>query len=223
VLPERLAVRLLAVLAAAAGCLDAVCVARLGGPFASVITGNLVQLGRGIAADGRLAARAAVAIAGYAVGVAAGSVGLRSDTTGWRRRTSLLGMVEFALLSGVAAGWLASGGQPDAYLILLLLVLAAAAMGVQSAVTVSTGVRGASTTYLTGTLTALVGSLTSAPRRVAGRGGGAVRLAALLCGATVGAFLLRVAPLWAPAVPAVLVGAALVAAARPIRAWREES
>jgi len=223
VLPERVVVRLLAVLAAAAGCLDAVCVARLGGPFASVVTGNLVQLGRGIAADGRLAVRAAVAIAGYTVGVAAGSVGLGHAATGWRRRTSLLGVVEFALLCGVAAGWLASGGQPDGYLILLLLVLAAAAMGVQSAVTVSTGVRGASTTYLTGTLTALVGSLTSAPRRVAGTAGAAVRLAALLCGATVGAFLLRVAPLWAPVVPAVLVGAALVAAAGPISFRREES
>jgi uncharacterized membrane protein YoaK (UPF0700 family) len=74
--PEPLAARLLAVLAATAGYLDAVCVARLGGPFASVITGNLVQLGRGIAADGRLAVRAAVAVAGYTVGVAAGSVGL---------------------------------------------------------------------------------------------------------------------------------------------------
>jgi uncharacterized membrane protein YoaK (UPF0700 family) len=56
VLPERLVGRLLTVFAAAAGCLDIVCVTRLGGPFASVITGNLVQLGRGIATvDGQLA------------------------------------------------------------------------------------------------------------------------------------------------------------------------
>jgi uncharacterized membrane protein YoaK (UPF0700 family) len=38
-------------------------------------------------------------------------------------------------------------------------------------------------------------------------------LAALLCGAAVGALILRVAPLWAPAVPVALVGAVVVAAA----------
>jgi uncharacterized membrane protein YoaK (UPF0700 family) len=56
-------VRLLAVLTAAAGCVDAVCVTRLGGVFASVITGNLVQLGRAIAtADGTLATAATTAV-----------------------------------------------------------------------------------------------------------------------------------------------------------------
>jgi uncharacterized membrane protein YoaK (UPF0700 family) len=47
-LSERVVARLLVGLAAAAGCLDAVCMTRLGGVFASVITGNLVQLGRGL-------------------------------------------------------------------------------------------------------------------------------------------------------------------------------
>ncbi len=77
VLPERLVVRLLLVFAAAAGSLDVVCVTRLGGPFASVITGNLVQLGRGVATpDGRLAVGATAAVAGYALGVASGTAAL---------------------------------------------------------------------------------------------------------------------------------------------------
>ncbi|HWL99487.1 MAG TPA: hypothetical protein VNP20_19245 [Nocardioidaceae bacterium] len=49
--------RLLVVLAAAAGRVDVLCVTAFGGPFASVVAGNLVQLGRSIAtADGQLAA-----------------------------------------------------------------------------------------------------------------------------------------------------------------------
>ncbi|GII23360.1 YoaK family protein [Planosporangium mesophilum] len=223
VLPERLVVRLLAVLAAAAGCLDAVCVSRLGGPFASVITGNLVQLGRGIATpDGRLAISATTAVAGYILGVAAGSAGLGHGRVGWHRRTSLIAAIELALLAGVTAGWLATDGRPGGGTAWLLLAVASMAMGVQSVVTVSSGIRGASTTYLTGTLTSIVRTLTSEPYRFATTAGGAARLAALLCGATVGALMLRIAPLWAPALPAVLVAAAVVFAALSARRRMED-
>jgi uncharacterized membrane protein YoaK (UPF0700 family) len=212
--PERVVVRLLAVLSAAAGCLDAVCVTRLGGLFASVITGNLVQLGRAVATvDGRLAASAATAVGGYALGVAAGSVVLRRCDPGWRRRTSLAAAVELVLLTGVAAGWLATDAQPGTAAP-VLLAPAAAAMGVQSALTISSGVSGASTTYLTGTLTNLIRTLSTDPHRLAGAAGGAARLASFLCGAAAGAVVLRVAPLWAPALPAALVAAVIVAAVR---------
>jgi uncharacterized membrane protein YoaK (UPF0700 family) len=207
-LPERVVMRLLVVLTAAAGCLDVVCVTRLGGPFASVITGNLVQLGRAIATpDGRLAADATAAVGGYAVGVAAGTVPLRRCGPGWRRRTSLVMALEVMLLAGVATGWLAAGAHPGRSSTVLLLGLAAAAMGIQSAATISSGVRGASTTYLTGTLTSVVRTVAVDPHRFGAGAGGAVRLVALLCGATVCTLVLRVAPLWAPALPAVLVAA----------------
>jgi uncharacterized membrane protein YoaK (UPF0700 family) len=133
-LPERVVVRLLAVLAAAAGCLDAVCVTRLGGLFASVITGNLVLLGRSIATvDGRLAAGVATAVGSYALGVAAGTVPLRRCEAGWRRRTSIVATVEVVLLTGVAVGWLATGAHPGRGSAPLILALASVAMGVQSA------------------------------------------------------------------------------------------
>jgi uncharacterized membrane protein YoaK (UPF0700 family) len=77
----------------------------------------------------------------------------------------------------------------------LLLALAAAAMGVQSALTISRGVRGVSTTYLPGTLTTVVRSVTLDPHRSAGSAGGATRLAALLCGAIVGGLVPRTGPL----------------------------
>jgi uncharacterized membrane protein YoaK (UPF0700 family) len=205
--------RLLVGLAAAAGCLDALCLMRLGGAFASVITGNLVQLGRAIATlDGPLSVSAATAVAGYALGVVGGSAGLGRGPPGWRRRTTLVAAAEALLLAFVAAAWLATGGQPGASVALVLLALAAAAMGVQSALTITLGVRGASTTYLTGTLTDVLRTIATEPRRFAVHAGGAARLAALLCGAVVGALALRLAPLWAPIIPVTLVGAVAVTA-----------
>jgi uncharacterized membrane protein YoaK (UPF0700 family) len=223
-LPDRLVVRLLAVLTAAAGCLDVVCLTRLGGVFASVITGNLVQLGRAIGTvDGGLAAGAIAANGSFALGVAAGTLGLRRTGTGWRRRTNTVAAVEVVLLIGLAAGWPATGGHPRSGAALVLLALAAAAMGMQSAITISSGVPGASTTYLTGTLTRLVRALVGEPHRFAAAAGGAGRLAALLCGAAVGAVMLRVAPLWVPVQPAALVAAVVVVAAVSNRGRREES
>jgi uncharacterized membrane protein YoaK (UPF0700 family) len=219
-LPDWLVVRLLAVLTAAAGCLDVVCLTRLGGVFASVITGNLVQLGRAIGTvDGGLAASAIAANGSFALGVAAGTLGLRRSGSGWRRRTNTVAAVEVVLLIGLAAGWPAAGAHPRSGTALVLLALAAAAMGMQSAITISSGVPGASTTYLTGTLTGLVRTLVGEPHRFAAAG----RLAALLCGAAVGAVMLRVAPLWVPVLPAALVAAVVVVAAVSNRARREES
>lgn len=132
----------------------------------------------------------------YTLRVAAGTVALRRCGAGWRWRTNLVAAVEVVLLTGVAAGWVATDAHPECGTAPLLLALAAAAMGVQSVVTISSGVPGAATTYLTGTLTSVVRTLTGDPHRFAAGGGGAARLAALLCGAAVGALVLRVAPLW---------------------------
>ena len=223
VLPEHLVVRLLLVLAAAAGCVDVVCVTRLGGPFASVITGNLVHLGRAIAAlDGRLAVSATTAVASYALGVAGATTRLRDRPAGWRRQTTRIAGGELVMLALVAAGWLATSGQPDATISWLLLAFAAAAMGVQSAITIGSGVRGASTTYLTGTLTDVARTLAGEGRRFAATAGGVARLAALLCGAIVGSLLLRVTPSFAPALPVVLVGAVVAIAAAAIRERPDE-
>jgi uncharacterized membrane protein YoaK (UPF0700 family) len=224
VLPERVVMRLLIVLTAAAGCLDAVCVTRLGSVFASVITGNLVQLGRAIATvDGRLAAGATTAVGSYAFGVAAATVALRGCDRGWGRRTSMVAAIEVILLAGVAAGWLATGAHPGHITSPLLLGLAAAAMGIQSVVTISSGIRGASTTYLTGTLTSVVRTVTVDPHRFAASAGGIARLAALLSGAALGALVLRVAPLWASVLPAALVAAVVVVAAALSRGRRGAS
>jgi uncharacterized membrane protein YoaK (UPF0700 family) len=100
-LSRQVVIRLLLVLAAAAGCVDVVAVSRLGGPFASVVTGNLIQLGRGLAIPNRqLAVSALTAVASYAVGVAIGTAMLRGSLPGWRFRTCVVASVELLLLVG---------------------------------------------------------------------------------------------------------------------------
>jgi uncharacterized membrane protein YoaK (UPF0700 family) len=95
----------------------------------------------------------------------------------------------------------------------VLLAAAAAASGLQSVVTIGSGARGASTTYLTGSLTNLVRGVVLDPHRLAAGAGGASPLLGLLGGALVGAVTLRVAPRWAPAVAAALVVAVVLVAA----------
>ena len=207
-LPRHVIGRLLLLLAGAAGALDLFCVVRLGGPFASVITGNLVQVGRGVSApEPRLAALAAVTVAFYAAGVAVAAVALRGRPPGWYAWTSALAAAEVVLVAAVVVGWLATDGRPGSVVSGVMLALAGGAMGVQSALSMSTGLRRASTTYLTGTLTGLAQGAV-APSRPAGLG----RLVALLAGAVAAGFVLRFAPLWTPALPLALLAAAVVLA-----------
>ena len=135
-LPRRVVIRLLVVLAAAAGCVDIMAMSRLGGPFASVVTGNVVQLGRSLAVPNRhLAVSASSAVASYAAGVAIGTVALRGSKPGWRLRTCVVASFELFLLVGVLVGWLITDGFPSTGQGIALLATAATAMGVQSAVT----------------------------------------------------------------------------------------
>ncbi|MCW2639505.1 MAG: hypothetical protein JWP76_1811 [Dactylosporangium sp.] len=73
--------------------------------------------------------------------MAAGTVSLRRCDAGWRRRTSIVAAVEAVLLTGGAAGWLATDAHPGRSSAPLILALAAAAMGVQSVATISSGAR----------------------------------------------------------------------------------
>ena len=101
-LPRQVVIRLLVVLAAAAGCVDIMAMSRLGGPFASVVTGNVIQLGRSLAIPNRhLAVSASCSVASYAAGVAVGTVALRASLPGWRLRTCVVASFELFLLVGV--------------------------------------------------------------------------------------------------------------------------
>lgn len=102
-------------------------------------------------------------------------------------------------------GWVGSGGHPQATAQILLLVLSAFAMGVQSAGVNTLPLAGAATTYLTGTLTTLTTELATSGVPSTMRRRFAV-LAAALAGAGLDAVLLT----WArPAAPALPLAATL--------------
>ena len=192
-------------LTAAAGALDVFCVTRLG-PFASVITGNLVQVGGSVVTSNlAMAVGCAVAVTAFALGVACGAAVLKRESPGWTGRTTLVTVAEFVLLAAVAVIWHAAHANATGVVKNVLLALAGAAMGLQSATTVTSGLRGASTTYLTGTLTRAVQTVVIESQGLARGSRNALRLVALLAGAVAGGLVQQAAPAWAPALPAAIV------------------
>ena len=207
--PERHRTTVL-LLAATSGALDAVGFLGLGGVFASVMTGNLVLLGLGVGArNGSLATHAVVAIAAYVVGVVA-AVRIARTRPGAPFRSRPVLLVELVLLVGFTVGWELAHGRPGIPVQLVLVGVAACAMGLQgAAVRESTG-GGLSTTYLTGTLTGVVTALASG-RSVREASTGGTVLAASLAGAVVAGLVLMASRAWVPIVPLAALAGALVA------------
>jgi uncharacterized membrane protein YoaK (UPF0700 family) len=145
-------------LSLAAGCVDAVGYLGLGQVFVANMTGNTVLLGLAIGqADVRGVLHAGAALAGFVLGVAAGAAIVERDAerTSWTPTvTAALGL-ECVILAALAAGWLLDGSEPSRVAVYPLIVMAALAMGVQSAAVRRLQVADVSTTYITGTLTSL--------------------------------------------------------------------
>ena len=199
------------------GATDVLSLTRLGGVFASVMTGNLVLLGLSAArTSAALAGHTAVAIGGYVLGVAIGArvialaprrrrraAGRRAaGPQGWPAMVTAALLLELVLLAAFAAGWELAGSHPGGASQYLLLATATVAMGVQSAAVRGFGRGEYATTYLTGTLTSLIAGLaTPGTRRWPGwRQPGA--LLALATGALINGILVAHAP---AAVPAVII------------------
>ena len=197
---------------------DVACFTRLGSVFASVMTSNIVFLGLAAAQhSGRLAERAAIAVAAYVIGVAAASrlagTGRRpdhQDAAYWSAWIAGALITEVVLLAVFTIGWQLTGAKPAGGAQLFLLAVAAMAMGLQSGVVAMMGLAGVSTTYLTGTLTSLVGSVASPGQGHGDNNGRRVAaLCALAAGAGLSGLLLATAQAAVPAVPLVMLLAAL--------------
>lgn len=206
---------LVVVLAVVSGATDAIGLLALGGAFTSVMTGNLVILGVSAStADGALAIASGGAIVTFCLGAWAGARlagAARDGDAVWPRPVTLGLAVELVLLTGYAAGWWITGGEPGSVLTQVLLFTMSCALGIQSSTVQRFGVPGLSTTYLTGTLTTVVMKLAS------GRGLREVRgsleiLAGLVAGAAAGAALLEVGPMAAPVLQVGALAAVLVVA-----------
>jgi uncharacterized membrane protein YoaK (UPF0700 family) len=192
---------LVVVLIVASGSLDAVGFLRLGGVFTSVMTANMVLLGVSAGThDAALAAHVGAAFGGYILGSFIGSRAsgpAQADQPAWPDRVSRTLTLELALLTAFAAWWEATGGHPPATQNYGLLAINATALGIQSAAVLRFGVPGLSTTYLTGTLTQFVASLTRGRFLTQSL----ASLIALVSGGAIGAVLAVEAPRFMPIVP----------------------
>ncbi|GAB1819436.1 YoaK family protein [Herbidospora sp. RD11066] len=178
-------------LACCAGAVDLLTFKELGGAFAGIITGNVVT-----AASGQFLT-ALTAVGGFGAGAYAWSVTFRS------KRTAGL-LAELVLLVIVAIGWIVTGTRPDLSGQLVLLALAAIAMGGQSAMML--GLR-PNTTYMTGVLTTSLHDLATGRRDtfvVALR-----QIGALAAGAAATAGLLLAARPFAPVLAVMLLISAI--------------
>jgi uncharacterized membrane protein YoaK (UPF0700 family) len=212
------------------GATDVASFTRLGDVFTSVITGNLVLFGLAAArASATLAEHTVTSLAGYVTGVAIGARvialtprrGRDRRTPAWRRAdgedwpamvTAALA-AEFALLAGLSAGWELTGTRPAGAAQFVLLAVAAAAMGMQSATVRGLGKGDFSTTYLTGTLTVLIAGLVTPGERDWPGWRLPGPLLALAAGALVSGVLIANAPAAIPVI--ILVPLCLVLALRP--------
>lgn len=212
---------LVVVLTFVTGSADAMGFLALGGAFSSVMTGNMVLLGLSVGrADGELALTSGAAIGSFIVGVLVGAhlagVPQKGDLV-WPRAVNRALLLEAAVFAVFTAVWEASGSSRSANLELCLLMMSATALGMQSSAIQRFGVSGLSSTYLTGTLTALIGAVAArSPRTVLLPK--AEILLALIVGACVGAIVSAHVPVLAPALLLVPLVGVIVFSSRLSRA-----
>jgi uncharacterized membrane protein YoaK (UPF0700 family) len=206
--------RVLLILTATTGIIDAVSYLGLGRVFSANMTGNIVLLGFGIAGTGGLPVLAPlISAAAFLLGAAAGGVLARKAE---RRRTQVSAAlaIEVALVA-VAAGLAAvvhiRAGHASGDAVIALLALG---MGVRNATVRGLGVPDMTTTVLTMTLTAL----SADSRPAGGTGKGTVRrtaaVMAMLLGAIAGALAIKTSLILALVLAAALGLVALAGFAR---------
>ena len=188
-------------LAACAGSVDVFAFFGVGNAFAGIVTGNLVTASYGIASgDAALIRPTVTAVAGCILGELAWARLLR------RPGTALpLLIAELTLLVLVLIAWLAAGSHPGGALQLIMLGFVSVALGGQSIWALRVH---QTTTYFTGMLTTAINKASAgstADLRVSVR-----QLCAFVTGAIVSAVVLREVRPVTPAVPLLLLAAAVV-------------
>ncbi|PYJ72457.1 MAG: hypothetical protein DME72_07975 [Verrucomicrobia bacterium] len=223
---------LLAALTVSSGAVDAISFLALGKIFTAFMTGNVAFLGMAIA--GYPSAPNIVSVlasmAGFAGGIyiatrivrrseeSAADKNQQSNGAVWPRETTFALSISLLAHLCFLAIWFATGGQPGASVIPVLLAIWALAMGNQSAAVRQLNVGGIFTTAATATFIFFIGdwaynrSLTSEEHsRLRGV------LVSLVIGATAGSLLLIHAPLYAPLLPFVITVGVVAAAASVFR------
>jgi uncharacterized membrane protein YoaK (UPF0700 family) len=202
----------------AAGAVDAIVFLRLD-VFTAVMTGNIVLLGLAIGQGAfRNALRSLVALAAYAGGVvgAARLVGAATHDAIWRAHVTQALAIEAGLHAVFLGGWIASDARPDGLGAVSLIGVSGVAMGIQAA-TARTLAPGMTTTYVTGTLTALLSELSALGAIGPDSRRRAAIVLSLAVGAVAGALTLVTVPLLAPALPLVVIAVVVIVAATRFR------
>lgn len=217
---------LLVCLTFASGAVDVISFLGLGRVFTALMSGNLILLGLAAGSGaGPEALRSAVSLVVYASGVFMASKLVRDSTTPrvWPANLTVALIWEAIAQAGLLAGWLGASGHPNQAFEVMLVGVSALAMGLQAGAVARLAVAGVTTTYVTGTLTGLIGGLAlrSGTRRELVRR--AVVLIALLAGAGCGALLLRGARSAAPALPLAMTLLVIAVATSRLRGEDESA
>lgn len=223
--------RLLFLLTASSGAVDAISFLGLGKVFTAFMTGNIGFLG--MALSGNAGAPSAIAVlvsmAAFAVGVylatrivapSKRTAEKDSDTPHravWPRPVTLcLGLSLLPHLCFVTI-WLAESGEPSVAMTRALLASWALAMGMQSGAVRRLDVTGVFTTAATATYIFLIGNAGSdRPASEEGRRWFGV-IVSLLIGATAGGLMLGYLPAYAPILPLVITAGVVASATMGFR------
>ncbi|MEJ2885933.1 YoaK family protein [Actinomycetospora aeridis] len=210
-------------LTAAAGAIDVVTYFAFNQVFASTMTGNLVLLGLGLGqGDVTQVVDNVCAMLGYCGGLVAGTVfcGLAMRRWPWRNAVGATLTFELALLLVLGAFWYGvDDDSPIApWKVVVLVVGAGLAMGVQAAALRYVGPAGTPTSFLSGTVTNWVSSLVELHKPFSWNWNSPLRLLAVVAAAGGNAVVQRFAPDWSFVAPVVLVAAAIVLMAVVTRA-----
>ncbi|MFI1018609.1 YoaK family protein [Streptomyces sp. NPDC020965] len=208
-------------LTVAAGATDALAYLGLGGVFTANMTGNLVLFGiAGAHGIDLSVARASAATLAFTAGLVLTFRLTRDLPAGslWPRR--ITGTLAVSLLCQVAflVGWIAVDARPGKVWDVALVAISALAMGIQTACARRVAVAGITTTFVTGTLTAMAESAAGGSARHLVRR--LCVLLALVVGALGGAFALSRQPIFAAVIAPVLVAITLLLATRLHRVQR---
>jgi uncharacterized membrane protein YoaK (UPF0700 family) len=198
---------LLILLTFVTGVTDATAFERLGNVFTSVMTGNMVLLGLAVGkGDLSPAFHVGLALMAYVSGAMLGGriAGHPTKSDGpWPHHLTRALLMEFGLFGVFAIAWEVEGGHVTGGLQVVLLVVCAIALGIQSSAVLRLGLSGLSTTYLTGTLTNVVHAVAHGKCGRETARSTAVLLA-LISGAAVGGLLAVRVPTAAP-IPQLVV------------------
>lgn len=204
----------LSALTLATGLVDAASVVGMG-VFAANMTGNIVFFGFSLGgAEGYSFMGSLAALAGFLAGAFVAGFAVKGGFEP-RAAARALGVESAVLVAAAMAAGLAGANGEDGWADWLVLAVLGAAMGLQNAISLKSGVTDMRTTVLTLTLTALASDFARGKNDQAG-----VRIYSvvlLLVGALVGTLLLSSAGLaWTIATAAVAVGTAAILMGRTL-------